>query len=79
MVPCPEGAASQSHLELRHSGPTHSSFQLARLVYLMLRAGTAYKNIDEHYYEERYRAHPVAKAPKQATRFGFHLTPQQSK
>jgi hypothetical protein len=35
--------------------------KLARLIYRMLSAGAAYKDIGEHYYEERYRAHLVAR------------------
>jgi transposase len=53
--------------------------KLARLIYRMLSAGAAYKDIGEHYYEERYRAHLIARLQKQAEHFGFHLTPQQSK
>ena len=51
--------------------------KLARLIYRMLSAGTAYKDIGEHYYEERYRTHLLARLQKQAAHFGFHLTPQQ--
>jgi hypothetical protein len=53
--------------------------KLARLIYRMLSAGVAYKDIGEHYYEERYREHLVAKLQKQAAHFDFHLTPQQGK
>ena len=51
--------------------------KLARLIYRMLRAGTAYRDIGEHYYEERYRTALLARLHKQAAHFGFHLTPQQ--
>jgi hypothetical protein len=50
-----------------------------RLIYRMLSAGAAYKDIGEHYYEERYRAHLIARLQKHAEHFGFHLTPQQGK
>jgi hypothetical protein len=59
--------------------PAAAGVKLARLIYRMLSAGVAYKSIGEHYYEERYRAHLVARLQKQAAHFGFHLTPQQSK
>jgi hypothetical protein len=59
--------------------PAAAGVKLARLIYRMLSAGVAYKDIGEHYYEERYREHLVAKLQKQAAHFGFHLTPQQGK
>lgn len=50
--------------------------KLARLIYRMLSAGVAYKDIGEHYYEERYRSHLIARLHKQAAHFGFQLAPQ---
>ncbi len=51
--------------------------KLARLIYRMLSKGAAYRDIGEHYDEERYRAQFLKRLEKQAAHFGFHLTPQQ--
>ncbi len=52
---------------------TATAHKLARLVYAMLKHGTAYVDIGQDYYEERYRNRIVQNLKRKAQEFGFQL------
>ncbi|SHO52091.1 IS110 family RNA-guided transposase [Desulfopila aestuarii] len=52
---------------------TATAHKLARLVYSMLKHGTAYVDIGQDYYEERYRSRVVQKLKRKAQEFGYQL------
>lgn len=52
---------------------TATAHKLARLVYAMLKHGTAYADIGQDYYEERYRSRVVQNLKRKAQEFGYQL------
>ena len=54
---------------------TATAHKLARLIYSMLRYGTAYVDRGQDYYERTYRQRALANLRRNAKRFGFELTP----
>jgi transposase len=60
---------------------TATAHKLARLVYSMLKHGTAYVDAGQDYYEERYRSRVVQNLKRKAQEFGYQLVniarPQQ--
>jgi transposase len=52
---------------------TATAHKLARLVYTMLKHGTAYVDAGQEYYEERYRTRVVQNLKRQAQKLGFSL------
>jgi transposase len=52
---------------------TATAHKLARLVYTMLKHGTAYVDAGQEYYEERYRTRVVQNLKRKAQKFGFSL------
>ncbi len=52
---------------------TATAHKLARLVYAMLKHGTAYVDAGQKYYEERYRTRVVQNLKRQAQMLGFSL------
>ena len=52
---------------------TATAHKLARLVYSMLKNGTAYVDAGQDYYEERYRTRIVKNLKKKAKELGFEL------
>jgi hypothetical protein len=52
---------------------TATAHKLARLVYAMLKHGTAYVDIGQDYYEERYRSRVVQNLKRKAQEFGYQL------
>ncbi|OGR08018.1 MAG: hypothetical protein A2511_06220 [Deltaproteobacteria bacterium RIFOXYD12_FULL_50_9] len=52
---------------------TAAAHKLARLVYAMLKHGTAYIDAGQEYYEERYRTRVVQNLKRKAQELGFAL------
>ena len=52
---------------------TATAHKLARLVYSMLKNGTAYVDVGQQYYEERYRSRVVQNLKRKAQELGFEL------
>ena len=52
---------------------TATAHKLARLVYTMLKHGTAYVDAGQEYYEERYRTRVVQNLKRKANELGFVL------
>jgi len=52
---------------------TATAHKLARLVYAMLKNGTAYVDAGQKYYEERYRGRVVQNLKRKAQEFGYAL------
>ena len=52
---------------------TATAHKLARLVYTMLKHGTAYVDAGQEYYEERYRTRVVQNLKRKAQKLGFSL------
>lgn len=52
---------------------TATAHKLARLVYSMLKYGTAYVDAGQEYYEERYRGRVVQNLKRKAQELGFEL------
>lgn len=52
---------------------TATAHKLARLVYAMLKHGTAYVDAGQDYYEERYQNRAVQNLKRTALKFGFQL------
>ena len=52
---------------------TATAHKLARLVYSMLKHGTAYADAGQEYYEECYRTRIVKNLKKKAEELGFEL------
>ena len=52
---------------------TATAHKLARLVYSMLKNGTAYVDAGQDYYEERYRGRVVQNLKRKAQELGFEL------
>jgi transposase len=52
---------------------TATAHKLARLVYTMLKHGTAYVDAGQEYYEERYRSRVVQNLKRKAQELGFSL------
>jgi len=52
---------------------TATAHKLARLVYAMLAHGTAYVDVGQEYYEERYRSRVVQNLKRKAQELGFEL------
>jgi len=52
---------------------TATAHKLARLVYTMLKHGTAYVDAGQEYYEERYRTRVVQNLKRKAQELGFSL------
>ncbi len=52
---------------------TATAHKLARLVYAMLKHGTAYVDAGQAYYEERYRSRVVQNLKRKAQELGFEL------
>jgi transposase len=52
---------------------TATAHKLARLVYSMLKHGTAYVDAGQEYYEERYRSRVVQNLKRKAQELGFEL------
>lgn len=61
---------------------TATAHKLARLVYSMLKHGTAYVDAGQDYYEERYRSRVLQNLKRKAQEFGYQLVdiarPQQT-
>jgi hypothetical protein len=55
---------------------TATAHKLARLVYSMLRYGTEYVDVGQHYYEQRYKARVIQNLTRRAKELGFELVPQ---
>jgi hypothetical protein len=55
---------------------TATAHKLARLVYSMLRYGTAYVDVGQDYYEQRYKQRVVQNLTRRAKELGFELVPQ---
>jgi len=52
---------------------TATAHKLARLVYALLKYGTAYVDAGQDYYEERYRSRVVQNLKRKAQKFGYQL------
>ena len=52
---------------------TATAHKLARLVYMMLKQGTAYVDAGQEYYEKRYRGRVVQNLKRRAQELGFEL------
>ncbi len=52
---------------------TATAHKLARLVYSMLKNGTAFVDVGQEYYEERYRTRVVQNLKRKAQEMGFEL------
>jgi hypothetical protein len=52
---------------------TATAHKLARLVYSMLKHGSAYVDAGQDYYEERYRSRVVQNLKRKAQEFGYQL------
>ena len=52
---------------------TATAHKLARLVYAILKHGTAYADAGQDYYEERYRSRVVQNLKRKAHEFGYQL------
>lgn len=52
---------------------TATAHKLARLVYTMLKQGTAYVDVGQEYYEKRYRARVIQNMKRKAQELGFEL------
>ena len=52
---------------------TATAHKLARLIYAMLTHGTAYVDVGQEYYEERYRSRVVQNLKRKAQELGFEL------
>jgi transposase len=52
---------------------TATAHKLARLVYMMLKQGTAYVDVGQEYYEKRYRGRVVQNLKRRAQELGFEL------
>ena len=52
---------------------TATAHKMARLVYAMLKHGTAYVDAGQDYYEERYRSRVVQNLKRKAQEFGYQL------
>src|ERR1035441_2105206 len=52
---------------------TATAHKLARLVYSMLKNGTAFVDVGQEYYEERYRSRVVQNLKRKAQEMGFEL------
>jgi len=57
---------------------TATAHKLARLVYTMLKHGTAYFDVGQQHYEERYRSRVVQNLKRKAQELGFELVELQS-
>ncbi len=55
---------------------TATAHKLARLVYSMLRYGTAYVDMGQDYYEQRYKERMIHNLTRRAKELGFELIPQ---
>jgi len=56
---------------------TATAHKLARLIYAMLKQGTAYVDAGQEYYEERYRSRVVQNLKRKARELGFELVTTQ--
>jgi transposase len=56
---------------------TATAHKLARLVYSMLKNGTAFVDVGQEYYEERYRTRVVQNLKRKAQEMGFELVALQ--
>ena len=52
---------------------TATAHKMARLVYSMLKHGSAYVDLGQNYYEERYRDRVVKSLKRKAQSFGYLL------
>jgi hypothetical protein len=52
---------------------TATAHKLARLVYTMLKQGTAYVDAGQEYYEKRYRSRVIQNMKRKAQELGFEL------
>jgi len=52
---------------------TATAHKLARLVYSMLKNGTAYTDVGQDYYEQKYKARVIQNLKKRAQQLGFEL------
>jgi transposase len=57
---------------------TATAHKLARLVYSMLKNGTTYADLGQHYYEERYRSRLIQNMKRKAKQLGFDLVPAEA-
>jgi transposase len=54
---------------------TATAHKLARLIYSMLRYGTAYVDAGQDYYEQQYKERVVRNMTQRAKALGFELVP----
>jgi hypothetical protein len=54
---------------------TATAHKLARLIYSMLRYGTAYVDAGQEYYEQQYKERVVRNMTQRAKALGFELVP----
>lgn len=52
---------------------TATAHKLARIIYVMLKTKTAYHDLGEHYYEQKYRERALRNLTRRAKEFGFAL------
>ena len=52
---------------------TATAHKLARIIYVMLKNKTSYRDLGEHYYEEKYRERTLLNLARRAKEFGFTL------
>ena len=52
---------------------TATAHKLARIIYVMLKSKTTYRDLGEHYYEEKYRERALRNLARRAKEFGFTL------
>ena len=52
---------------------TATAHKLARLIYSMLRHGTAYIDVGQHTYEQQYRERVIKNLKRKVQAFGFTL------
>lgn len=57
---------------------TATAYKLARIVYAMLSQGTAFVDLGEHHYEQRYRDRVLKNLNRRAQELGYALVPQPS-
>jgi hypothetical protein len=52
---------------------TATAHKLARLVYSMLKNGTAYTDVGQDYYEQTYKSRVIKNLKKRAQQLGYEL------
>ena len=55
---------------------TATAHKLARLIYSMLRYGTAYVDVGQEYYERQYKERVMRNLTQRAKAMGFELVPR---